>query len=118
MSQDYRTEKGGMGEVKVPLKKHLYAAQTQRAVDNFSIEAGEPPLPLQLIQAIAMVKAGAAGANAKIGQLEKEQAGAIIKAAKEIINGQHLEGTSLSMYFKPWFRHQFQYECERGLLPI
>ncbi|MFP3354384.1 aspartate ammonia-lyase, partial [Pseudoalteromonas sp. SIMBA_153] len=54
MSQDYRTEKDSMGEVKVP-QKALYAAQTQRAVDNFSISG--LTLPTQLIQAIAMVKA-------------------------------------------------------------
>ncbi|MFS6536097.1 class II fumarate hydratase [Idiomarina loihiensis] len=95
MSQDYRTEKDSMGEVKVP-QKALYAAQTQRAVDNFSISG--LTLPTQLIQAIAMVKASAAGANAKIGQLEKEQADAIIKAAKEIINGHHLEHFPIDVF--------------------
>ena len=88
MNNDYRTEKDSMGEIKVP-QNALYAAQTQRAVDNFSISG--LPLPAQMIQAIAMVKASAAKANANIGQLKKEQAEAIIKAAKEIINGQHLE---------------------------
>jgi len=95
MSQDYRTEKDSMGEVNVP-QNALYAAQTQRAVDNFSISG--LTLPTQLIQAIAMVKASAAGANAKIGQLEKEQADAIIKAAKEIINGQHLEHFPIDVF--------------------
>jgi len=88
MNNDYRTEKDSMGEIKVP-QNALYAAQTQRAVDNFSISG--LPLPAQMIQAIAMVKASAAKANANIGQLKKEQAEAIIKAAKEIIDGQHLE---------------------------
>ncbi|RUO68886.1 class II fumarate hydratase [Idiomarina ramblicola] len=88
MSQDYRTEKDSMGEIKVP-QNALYAAQTQRAVDNFSISG--LTLPTQMIQAIAMIKASAADANAKIGQLTTAQADAIIKAAKEIINGQHLE---------------------------
>jgi len=95
MSQDYRTEKDSMGEVKVP-QKALYAAQTQRAVDNFSISG--LTFPTQLIQAIAMVKASAAGTNAKIGQLEKKQADAIIKAAKEIINGQHLDHFPIDVF--------------------
>ena len=34
--QAYRTEKDSMGEVKVPADA-LYAAQTQRAVENFPI---------------------------------------------------------------------------------
>ncbi|WP_286844633.1 lyase family protein, partial [Idiomarina sp. UBA4206] len=88
MSQDYRTEKDSMGEIKVP-QNALYAAQTQRAVDNFSISG--LTLPAKMIQAIAMVKASAARANAKIGQLDQKHADAIEKAAQEIIDGKHLE---------------------------
>ncbi|MGM0905803.1 MAG: class II fumarate hydratase [Pseudomonadota bacterium] len=88
MSQDYRTEKDSMGEIKVP-QNALYAAQTQRAVDNFSISG--LTLPAKMIQAIAMVKASAARANAKIGQLEQKHADAIAQAAQEIIDGKHLE---------------------------
>ena len=36
MTDEFRIEKDSMGEVKVP-KDALYAAQTQRAVDNFPV---------------------------------------------------------------------------------
>ena len=36
MSTDFRIEKDSLGEVQVPANA-LYAAQTQRAVDNFPI---------------------------------------------------------------------------------
>ena len=35
MTEGYRTERDSMGDVKVP-EHALYAAQTQRAVDNFN----------------------------------------------------------------------------------
>lgn len=88
MSQSYRTEKDSMGDIQVP-KQALYAAQTQRAVNNFSISG--LPLPTKMIQAIAMVKASAARANEAIGQLPSEKADAIAQAAQEIIDGDHLE---------------------------
>ncbi|MBJ6923165.1 hypothetical protein JG643_20740, partial [Vibrio cholerae] len=36
MTREYRIEKDSMGEVKVPADA-LYQAQTQRAVDNFTL---------------------------------------------------------------------------------
>ena len=86
MTQGYRTESDSMGEVQVP-EDALYAAQTQRAVDNFAISG--LTMPTDMIQAIARVKAAAAKANTKVGSLEEKQRDAIVKAAEQIINGEH-----------------------------
>ena len=42
MSEEYRIEHDTMGEVRVP-KDALYAAQTQRAVENFPISGRTSP---------------------------------------------------------------------------
>ena len=44
---EYRIEHDTMGEVRVP-KDALYAAQTQRAVENFPI-SGDPLEPAQIV---------------------------------------------------------------------
>jgi len=88
MSQEYRTEQDSMGEVKVP-EDALYAAQTQRAVDNFSISG--LTMPATMIKAIARIKAAAASANQQVGNLDSNKAKAIRAAAQQIIDGQHNE---------------------------
>ncbi|RUO77233.1 class II fumarate hydratase [Idiomarina seosinensis] len=88
MSQEYRTEQDSMGEVKVP-GDALYAAQTQRAVDNFSISG--LTMPATMIKAIARIKAAAASANQQVGNLDSKKAKAIRAAAQQIIDGQHNE---------------------------
>jgi len=88
MSRDYRIEKDSMGELQVPANA-LYAAQTQRAVENFPISGR--PLPANFIKALARVKHGCASANLELGLISKEFAIAIQNAAEEIINGHYLE---------------------------
>ena len=83
---DYRIEHDTMGEVRVP-KDALYAAQTQRAVENFPI-SGQGLEPAH-IHALAQVKKAAAKANAELGILSQERADAIVAAADEVIAGQH-----------------------------
>ena len=41
MTEDYRVEKDSLGEVRVP-KNAYYAAQTQRALQNFPITGMKP----------------------------------------------------------------------------
>ncbi|MFO1427597.1 MAG: class II fumarate hydratase [Steroidobacteraceae bacterium] len=84
----YRTERDSMGEVRVP-GGALWGAQTQRAVQNFSIAARR--LPPEFIRALALVKAAAARANAAVGLLDRERAGAIAAAAAEVAAGRHAE---------------------------
>ncbi len=47
-----RIEKDSMGEVKVP-KDALYGAQTQRAIDNFSIS--ELTIPRSFIRTLGLI---------------------------------------------------------------
>ena len=81
---EYRIEHDTMGEVKVP-KDALYAAQTQRAVENFPISGST--LERAHIAALAEIKKAAALANAQLGVLDKDLANAIAKSADEVISG-------------------------------
>jgi fumarate hydratase class II len=81
---EYRIEHDTMGEVKVP-KNALYAAQTQRAVENFPISG--TTLERAHIAALAEIKKAAALANAQLGVLDKDLADAIAKSADEVIGG-------------------------------
>ncbi|MFM6974837.1 MAG: lyase family protein, partial [Agromyces sp.] len=77
-----------MGEVRVPVNA-LYAAQTQRAVENFPISG--TTLEDAQIQALARIKKAAALANRELGVLDGDKAQAIADAADEIIAGKHLD---------------------------
>ena len=81
---EYRIEHDTMGEVRVP-KDALYAAQTQRAVENFPISGTR--LERAHIAALAEIKKAAALANAQLGVLDKNIADAIAKSADEVITG-------------------------------
>jgi len=83
---EYRIEHDTMGEVRVPAEA-LYAAQTQRAVENFPISGLR--LPAIQIAALAQIKRAAALANAELGVIETELAQAIVAAADEVIAGSH-----------------------------
>jgi fumarate hydratase, class II len=63
-----RIERDSMGEVQVPVDA-LYAAQTQRAVENFPISG--IPMPARFIHAICRIKGAAARVNADLGLLER-----------------------------------------------
>ncbi len=75
-----------MGELQVP-EDALWAAQTQRAVENFPISG--LTMPRAFIRALGLVKWAAAGANAELGLLTSNKAVAIQKAALEVANGKH-----------------------------
>ncbi|MCZ6846669.1 MAG: class II fumarate hydratase [Alphaproteobacteria bacterium] len=84
MTRDVRIESDTMGEVEVSADKY-WGAQTQRSLENFPI--GDEHMPLSLIYAFGIQKQAAVRANLALGQLEKEIAEAIDKAAQEIIEG-------------------------------
>ncbi|ENM5905415.1 class II fumarate hydratase [Vibrio mimicus] len=86
MTLKYRIEKDSMGEVKVPADA-LYQAQTQRAVDNFSLS--QYTMPSTFIVALAYIKQAAAISNAQLGLLEGDIAQAISNAAQAVIDGEH-----------------------------
>jgi fumarate hydratase class II len=87
MSTEFRIEKDSMGELKVPADA-LYAAQTQRAVENFPISGYVMPAPF--IRAVALIKQSAAEINEELGLLDKDIAKAIGEAAGKIAAGEHL----------------------------
>jgi fumarate hydratase class II len=86
MSNDsqFRTEKDSLGEMRVPVDA-LYAAQTQRAVENFPIS--DLRFPRQFIAALGAIKKAAAQANMDLAQLDPEVGGAIVGAAEEVVAG-------------------------------
>jgi len=83
---EYRIEHDTMGEVRVPASA-LYAAQTQRAVENFPISGRG--LSSHHIAALAQIKRAAALVNAELGVLSPDVADAIVAASEEVIAGQH-----------------------------
>lgn len=79
-----RIEKDTMGEVEVPVDK-LWGAQTQRSLKNFRI--GKETMPIELIQALVILKKAAASVNDNLGKLSTEKRTAIERAANEILQG-------------------------------
>ncbi|GAA1697073.1 class II fumarate hydratase [Microbacterium sediminicola] len=92
---EYRIEHDTMGEVRVPLHA-LYAAQTQRAVENFPI-SGDTLAPSQIV-ALARIKKAAALANKELGTLDGAIADAIAAAADEVIGGAHTDQFPIDVY--------------------
>ena len=84
----FRNERDTFGESQVPGKK-LWGAQTQRSLQNFKI-SGER-MPLDLLYALALVKRCCAKVNRELKVLDPKKSQAIIKAADEVIEGQHDE---------------------------
>ncbi len=82
--QQYRVERDSMGEVQVPADA-LYAAQTQRAVENFPIS--DLRFPRTFIQALGMIKGAAAAVNEDLGLMASELSAAIQQASKEVEDG-------------------------------
>lgn len=80
----YRFEKDSLGEVQVPIDA-LYGAQTQRAIENFPVSG--LCMPRAFIQALGLIKACAAQANAELGMLDGDIADSIYQQALEIADG-------------------------------
>ncbi len=85
---DFRIEHDSMGELRVPADA-LYAAQTQRAVENFPVSG--IPMPAAFISALGLVKSACAHVNADYGHLDQAIADAIQGAAAEVSQGSHDE---------------------------
>ena len=78
---EYRIEHDSMGEMKVPVDKY-WGAQTQRSYQNFKI--GGEKMPREIVNAFAMLKAGAAVANNRLGKLDDNRKDIIVQVCKEI----------------------------------
>src|SRR6188768_3996338 len=92
---EFRIEHDTMGEVRVPASA-LYAAQTQRAVENFPI-SGKGLEPAQIV-ALARIKRAAAIVNGELGILDSGIAGAIVAAADTLIAGEHHDQFPVDTY--------------------
>lgn len=84
---EIRIEHDTMGEVQVPADKY-WGAQTQRSRENFKIGGANMLMPLEIIQAFAILKKSAAQANLELGVLPKEKSDLIGKVCDEILSGQ------------------------------
>ncbi len=82
--EGYRVERDSMGEVKVPAWAY-WGAQTQRALENFSV--GGRPMPSELIRALGLVKRACAQANMELGLLDRQVGHAVVQAATEVMQG-------------------------------
>src|SRR5277367_1337865 len=81
---DFRTETDSLGEVRVPADK-LWGAQTQRALEHFSI--GQDLTPREMITAYAILKKAAADANHAGGRLDGSAHRLIVQACDEVLAG-------------------------------
>jgi len=81
-----RVEKDTFGPIEVPADK-LWGAQTQRSLEHFRISTEK--MPRELLMALALVKKACARVNAESGALPKDKAGAIERAADEVLAGKH-----------------------------
>ncbi len=80
-----RTETDTFGPIEVPAD-HYWGAQTERSKHNFKI--GNERMPMPIVRALAIVKLAAAQANLELGLLDQRRARAIIRAAREVIDGE------------------------------
>ncbi|NRB54009.1 MAG: class II fumarate hydratase [Saprospiraceae bacterium] len=81
----FRKEKDSIGYVDVPADKY-WGAQTQRSSQNFKI--GGQKMPIEVVQAFAILKKAAAFTNRDAGVLSADKAELIAKVCDEILNGE------------------------------
>jgi len=81
-----RVERDPLGELPVP-SAALYGVQTERARQNFPI-SGLAPQPV-FVDAVVWIKKAAALTHRETGRLETKLADAIVRAADEVLAGQH-----------------------------
>ena len=93
--QNVRIERDSLGEVRVPADA-LYAAQTQRAVENFPIS--DLRFPRIFIRSLALIKAAAARVNQDLGLMDAAMADAIVKAAEEVQEGRYDDQFPLDIF--------------------
>jgi len=92
---DTRVEKDPLGELAVPAGA-LYGVQTERARQNFPI-SGLKPLAA-FVDAVIWIKRAAALTHKETGRLETRLADAIVRAADEVLGGQHRDQFVVDVY--------------------
>ncbi len=92
-----RTETDSMGAIEVDSSRY-WGAQTQRSLQNFPIGVERYRMSPSVVRALGILKKGAALANADLGELPREKADLIAKAADEVISGALLEHFPLVVF--------------------
>src|SRR6266566_1132486 len=83
-SQLTRVETDSFGPIEVPADRY-WGAQTQRSLQNFRI--GQDRMPIAIVRALGIVKLAAAETNRELGLMDQRRARAIVRAAREVIDG-------------------------------
>jgi fumarate hydratase class II len=83
-SKSTRVETDSFGPIEVPADRY-WGAQTERSRQNFRI--GRDCMPMPIIRALGIVKLAAAQANRELGLIDQRRASAIMRAAREVIDG-------------------------------
>src|SRR5690242_21907847 len=79
-----RTETDSFGPIEVAADRY-WGAQTERSRQNFRI--GQDRMPIAIVHALGIVKLAAAETNRDLGLLDRRRAAAVIRAAREVIEG-------------------------------
>ena len=83
-SKSSRSETDSFGAIEVPSSSY-WGAQTERSRHNFRI--GRDRMPMDIIRALGIVKLASAETNRELGLLDARRARAIVRAAREVIEG-------------------------------
>src|ERR1700692_4503284 len=83
-SPSTRIETDSFGPIEVAADRY-WGAQTERSRQNFRI--GHDRMPMPIIRALGVVKLAAAETNRELRLLDQRRARAIIRAAREVIDG-------------------------------
>src|SRR6201988_4875952 len=79
-----RVETDSFGPIDVAADRY-WGAQTERSRQNFRI--GHDRMPMAIIRALGIVKLAAAQANRELSLIDQRRANAIMRAAREVIDG-------------------------------
>ncbi len=83
-SHSTRSETDSFGPIEVPADRY-WGAQTERSRQNFRI--GQDRMPIPIIRALGLVKLASAETNRELGLLDQRRARAIVRAAREVMDG-------------------------------
>jgi fumarate hydratase class II len=83
-SKSTRIESDSFGPIEVPSDRY-WGAQTERSRQNFRI--GQDRMPMAIVHALGIVKLASAETNRELGLIDQRRARAIIRAAREVIEG-------------------------------
>jgi fumarate hydratase, class II len=84
-SKSTRVETDSFGPIEVPADRY-WGAQTQRSLQNFRI--GHDRMPIAIVRALGIVKLAAAETNLELGLIDQRRARAIVRAAREVVDGE------------------------------